>query len=605
MKKLILIISFLIVCQSSIVSQSSYHLRGYIEYYDQQSFFFSPSKFFLSQLDVQKDIQNSFSSHFLSRLNVNPANLNRLSGKNYFYMDVRTSQKKALPQSRFIDYSTSLNSSYFDPVVRFSEKEPLFSIAFFINPLKRNPRFKSGITYQYLQVDDRYDSKNFSSYSIYQVLAESGRFDLDWWRNDLLNDIDFSKYRGHFISFFNSYELSKSINLGIKVGVTSFINLGNNMPANAGYVSFDPFSEFFSNRVASKKLEYKDWDISTGITIKNSENSIAGISIGFLNGNFNNDESQNVFSRNQTFLENDQSSLGHSNSEFRDIFERTGSTLYTNLDYLLEATSVSRVEFAYRTARTAQDINYGNQRLESSGYNNALYFDESINGYVNVDSDYDSKRQATGIGNNIIWNHAVSLKYDYDISKRVNLVTGIQLSLKKENENSTRIYQRVFNSKEITSNEENGILILGEANSGLTSNKILNDYYSRSLNTYIPIILSTKLLKTLSIQVGFIHSKANLKAGNEQVYRIYQEDVNTVNGVTTSIESNEDFESSNSVENKFSNWNSFGSITFSPNERMSFLLRGVSSDTFRGDDFNYGNGFLGSFNFSISAEVNF
>ncbi len=604
MKKLLSLICFIIVSQSSLFSQSNFYLRNYSVYPEYQSFFFQPSDFSLSQLNVLKEVQHSFSSHFLSKLNTNPANLSTMQDENYFYIDLRSNQKRSLNYYSYLDYAYS--NSYIAPPITFTEKEPLFSVAFFTTPFKNNNHFKTGITYQHININDSFNSNTYPFYGIVPHFLDQSSFTPQIGTN-FSNEVNYSKYRGHFVSLFNSYQLNEKINFGVKLALTTFSNTGSFIPKSNG-LNFDLDQEprnFYKNS-RSKSQDYHHWDISTGISILPTEISSASISIGYLNGTFDHYGNNEYLNSNQFTEETESYFTGQSNSTFRDLFEREGGSIYSNLIYVFEITSISSIHFSYNTIRTAQDLNFGNLNTRTST-DYSRYLDYDTNELRTINTNSYLNNESAGEGNTTIWNHDFTFRYDYKISSKINLVTGIQLSIDNENENTLKVQEYSTDGQEIITDENESSSTTNLNYTRFNLSRVITDYSERHVSTYIPIILNARLFKNLSIEAGVIRSTANLEFGSKQLLYSYEIGTETINGAPNpSPEESEYTYMSNTVDKQsFNNWNTFGSLTFHPNDKLKFLVRGVSSDFYRGETFNYDSKNKRTFNFSISAEISF
>jgi hypothetical protein len=349
--------------------------RQYSVPIDNQPFFFQPSQISLYQMGALGDVMGQFSDHPLSEINRNPANLNRLNERSYLYADVKTLSDETLKSYNSGCVNCISPAWIITPVEENrTVREPFLSVAYFMNPFD-DSGWRFGMTYQLMSMSEPFYQIRANPYTYYDnQFASASELPspppYDGKRDQF-------RIQGHFPSLYTGYEFSDRLSVGVKAGYNYYSGNGNQVTENFGNISdiaIPPQANEFSRQ---RDVIYSHWDFSAGIQVGLGTRSTAGVSLGYLTGAFDQENSE-IY--NQDYQNYDLNGDDYYYTNFSDWverggFERNGQTLYATADYTFKRDENTNFSLNYRISLSDQDFDFGSSAFRYSESEN--YFENN------------------------------------------------------------------------------------------------------------------------------------------------------------------------------------------------------------------------------------
>ncbi|MBI4427857.1 MAG: hypothetical protein HY562_01935, partial [Ignavibacteriales bacterium] len=167
------------------------------------------------------------------------------------------------------------------------ELQPVFSGAYLTRLLPGVlPNFSAGVTYQAVFQDDKY-------YAIPQDIYRSVLgYDFAGTRASPEDLPIVDRYKGnddihhiaHMVAFFAAFELSEDIEVGAKLGRTTFQRDGSFGSQNLWDPYYNPNYKSMWGNLESRNQHYNDWDLSAGLRLHFNGHDEFGVVAGRLQG---------------------------------------------------------------------------------------------------------------------------------------------------------------------------------------------------------------------------------------------------------------------------------------------------------------------------------
>lgn len=286
--------------------------------FEQTDFFFTPSSLTPYGIGGFRSVSASLFEDPLSRLAVNPAFFSIDTLKDHYaYLDFRSVSEIRSQSSGYYypmyDYLATRDMAYI-PYPRYylntrKELQPVFSGAYLTRPLPTLlPHFLAGATYQAVFQDDKY-------YPIPQDIYRSVLgYDYAGTKASAEDLPTVDRYKGsddihhvaHIFSFFVAYEVLKDLQLGAKLGRTSFNRDGSYGSQNLWDGYYDPNYKSLWGNLESREQRYRDWDFTAGLRYRFGERDELGLLFGHLWG----DADQGLIRTDTSFYGNGTPGVG-------------------------------------------------------------------------------------------------------------------------------------------------------------------------------------------------------------------------------------------------------------------------------------------------------
>jgi hypothetical protein len=265
--------------------------------FEQTEFFFTPTQLIPYGIGGFRPVAASFFQDPLSRLAVNPAFFSIDTAKDHYaYLDFRSVSDIRSQSSGYYapmyDYLVTRDMAYM-PYPRYyfdtrKELQPVFSGAYLTRLLPALlPRFYAGVTYQAVFQDDKY-------YAIPQDIYRSVvGYDYAGARTSAENLPIVDRYKGnddihhlaHMVSLFSAYEITPNLQVGVKLGRTTFKRDGSFGSQNLWDGYYNPSYKSIWGNLESREQQYRDWDLSAGVHYRFGQRDELGFLFGRLWGN--------------------------------------------------------------------------------------------------------------------------------------------------------------------------------------------------------------------------------------------------------------------------------------------------------------------------------
>ena len=527
--------------------------------FEQTEFFFSPTPLLPYGIGGFRPVAGSLFNDPLSRIAVNPAFFALDSMKDhYVYLDFRSvSEIRSESNGTYYpmhDYLMTREMAYM-PYPRYyldtrKELQPVFSGAYLTRLLPSLlPRFYAGVTYQAVFQDDKY-------YAIPQDIYHSvAGYDYAGAKTstEALPIID--RYKGsddihhlaHMLAFFGAYEVSPKLEVGVKLGRTSFNRDGSFGSQNLWDSYYNPSYKSIWGNQESRDQRYRDWDFSAGLRYRFGERDELGIQIGRLWGK-----------ADQGLVKTDTSFYGHGaigvgtewsyymRSGFTDqSWDHDGRTTYGGVQLYRAITPSLMLNLQYGFQK--QDVDIGLASVIS---------DTSFNSYRYQQTDTSVSRSQgfsrlsdirSGGGTKTGSSHRFLASLQWQPSERATVSLGLQLEFQNSESNTDEgivaIRRSQYSSSYGTAYNYNSF------DETVETKRLLWTFTTDVTTIHIPIVLQWRALDWLDALVGVNRTMSSWE----------------VNDVTLAVINARDRKSSNGNEYK----ENFGERYTMPRERVS------------------------------------
>jgi len=263
--------------------------------FEQTEFFFTPTSLIPYGIGGFRPVSAPLFQDPLSRLAVNPAFFSIDTLKDHYaYLDFRSvSEIRGQPAYSYpmYNYRVAMDLAIL-PYPRYylntrKELQPVFSGAYLTRPLSSLlPHLLAGVTYQAIFQDDKY-------YPIPQDIYRSVLgYDYAGVRATAEDLPIVDRYKGnddihhlaHMFSFFTAYEITQNLQLGAKLGRTSFNRDGSFGSQNLWDGYYNPNYKSLWANLESRDQKYRGWDIAAGMRYRFGQRDELGALFGHLWG---------------------------------------------------------------------------------------------------------------------------------------------------------------------------------------------------------------------------------------------------------------------------------------------------------------------------------
>jgi len=377
-------------------------------------------------------------------LHVNPANLPRLKAGALLYFDFRGDRTEASIVQEY--YIQPVFDYYYRPDPRWSmtsreEPEPVFSFGLLAYPFRdKLEKLLVGATYQIIYKEEPYYSVPSWIYKSYLGYDTFGERFID----DQVNVPVQERYVGqdelsteaHLFSAFTGYPITDRLDLGVGINTVSHSREGSYINRHSGeYGSTDDWDSY-RHEERGREQDYSHFDFNSGLRYTWSRRFSAGIKIGYLSG----EADQNYYSADSSMYTRGDSLQDnnwnyHYNRSFDDQkWNRDGHTWYLGADFDRTIDRDQRIGGYYRYSSSDQDLSNTTTIRDTSYYRSHYVW--SYSGITTV-SDYRSMyatrdtRQGAGTREKRTHEGMLNLKWKVTRNSRVNL--GLFFSRQKTN----------------------------------------------------------------------------------------------------------------------------------------------------------------------------
>lgn len=575
--------------------------RYYIVPQDKQPFFFQPSQISPDPVGAFGEVMGQFSDHPLSSINRNPANLSQLDERTYFYIDLKTVPEETLytyPPVCLGCFRTFRNYQYNS---RFKEKrtaqEPFLSAAIFMKPAD-NSGLRFGLTYQLLSENDPFYQLRPNTYVIPTAYQFPYSSQYHAPSENIPGNRDQYRTQGHFPSFYTGYEFSDRLSAGLKVSYNYYTVNGRQIVEGFGNYSDTAIPPRSTEFTQHRDVTYSHWDFSAGTRAELSDRMTAGISAGYLTGNFNQygagtghqvyeDYNLNGDDYYETLL---------INAHQRNGFERNGHTLYASADYEYGANDHSHLKLNYRISRSDQDFNFAAHNLN--------FYDQERYYLYNQDEEKfwinETRRtnRYTGTGSSELWQHRLSMSYSRNLIWNIHFRSGFQINYDLDKESISELQQHLNRNYRYEETDGN-TTVDREYTRGYRSPNTMKPV-NYQFTGYLPLILGRSFGQQFYAELGVMGLYRSEIRKLEQVIELYSHYESAFNANVYSDRSQTTLKYNPRRHDSAMLFNAFSSISFTPNDRLRIKLMAYSDRRQLNPDRR-----IDEIRFQFSAEIGF
>ena len=472
--------------------------------FESTDFFFRPSHVNPYSLGGFGSAAVGLLSDPLLDVQINPAYLaaDSLPGQ-YAYLDFRNSreiiERQVTPY--FMDYVGRASFDYVAYPYYYTqtrtETAPVFSGAYLVQPRDFLEGLSLGATYQLVLQDQRYYTiphdiyRNNPGRTFAADYAGSGQIPIV----DRFSGSDGLQERGHFAALYSSVRVADGLDLGVRLGRTTFSRDGevgstNLWPSSPGRESLWRYSE-------RRDQSYGHWDASAGLNYRLRPGLVVGLTGGYLWGDVTQDLAQqdSSFSRYATTYDDYSSTYLHGGSKDQHWLHE-GSSYHGGINLLARVAPRTNLHAYYRRSAENVDIGLSSVLADTSfGSSHSEYAGESYE-YLSHSAVSDL-RAGFGEIEQTAHRAAVNLHWEIDRSTSVRLgghVTSARRSV--QTEESVVADRHTYYYSEGTHGTY-------EQSSATDEEKVLHwDFESESFSIQIPVFLSRRLSDVVELMFG-------------------------------------------------------------------------------------------------------
>ncbi len=447
-----IVLGILMGIGSSVVDAQYFSERVLEKSFEQTDLFFAPSTLTPFGIGGFRGVAAGFFDDPLSWLAVNPAFLSIDSLRDHHgYIDFRSISEirsRSSIQYPMYDYRVAAEIAWMpNPRYFYNERKelrPVFSGAYLTRPLPLAlPNLFAGITYQTIFQDDKYYP---IPHDIYRSVLG---YDYSGARTSAENFPIVDRYKGsddihhlaHLVSFFSAYNVTKDLQIGLKLGRTTFTRDGSFGSQNLwdGYYNSN-YRSLWGN-MESRSQEYGHWDLAAGVRFRFSENDVVGATLGYLTGNAD----QNLGRTDTSFYGNGTVGVGPNWSYYmrsgltEQDWGHDGRTTYGGLQVNRQLSESVSFNFLYGFSRQEIDIALASS-ISDTSYNSYRYqYQDTLvsrsEGYYRL---IDAR---TGSGTKTSNAHRFLASVHWKPQKSTSVSVGLQLEVQRS---ETRTDERVL-----------------------------------------------------------------------------------------------------------------------------------------------------------------
>ncbi len=405
--------------------------------FEQETFFFNPSFFNPYGIGGFGPAAVGLLNDPLLNLQINPAFLAADSvGRHVLKLNFRNvkdiEDQSNMWRYHYLDYA-SLGYPYFYTRSR-KALEPVLSVAYLARPLgDRLGGLTLGLTYQAILQDepfytipmDIYNSRPEADFAGNRVTENMHLPIIDRYSGS-----DEMHHEGHFLSVLSAASLSSRIHLGLRLSRVTFNRDGTYGSQNmwiGNIYSRGNSSDWRHGNTRSQN--YGHWDISGGLNLQISQNLMAGLMAGRLEG----DVSQNVDRDNASLYTNgtigqgDNWSYYFRNGDETQRWNHSGRATYAGINIAANVSPTQRLILFYRVRKNDVNISLSSGISDTSNSDSYYKGDTWTSRYRSVSALHDAR---TGSGTDDTWTHhgAAALQWRMHPKTWLNLGLHVQYS---------------------------------------------------------------------------------------------------------------------------------------------------------------------------------
>ncbi|MCP4569756.1 MAG: hypothetical protein GY841_19420 [FCB group bacterium] len=377
-------------------------------------------------------------------LQINPANLPNLEGKNYLmYLDFRGDRTEEAVIDNY--YAMPMyDLYYYPPMVYYNtardEPQPIFSFGLLTYPF--GPAGTSpfvGGTYQMIYQQEKYYSVPSWNYNY--------RFGYDSFGDNTLigspiipvEDRYFGKdellTQAHMFSLFAGYAFSDRLDLGLSLNRTvhsrdgGYINIRNDQ-----YSSTDDDDWRYYNQ-EERNQDYDHLDLSGGIRYQLREDLSGGIKLGYLKGDADQDFMTLDSSSYSWNMDGVSDRWGYSigKSHTNKTWNRDGHIWYGRVNIERQVEKDRTISAYYRYGRTDIDLTNTLIIRDTSYYASQYAYDTLTYNYESLSWTRDTRQ---GFGQRKEYAHEAMISADWKLNREHTVLAGLYLARSKTTQTS-------------------------------------------------------------------------------------------------------------------------------------------------------------------------
>lgn len=443
MSRTIKAIALFLLCLSSTAFGQYYGERVLEKSFEQTEFFFAPAPLIPYGIGGFRPVAASLFQDPLSRLALNPAFFSVDTAKDHYaYLDFRgvsevrnESNTYWYPMYDYLakrDMASVIYPQYFYDTRK--ELQPVFAGAYLTRPLPSLlPHFYAGVTYQAVFQDDKY-------YAIPQDIYRSVvGYDYSGARKSTENLPIVDRYKGsddihhiaHMLSFYSAYEVNSNLQIGLKLGRTSFNRDGSFGSQNLWDGYYDPRYKSIWGNLESRDQQYRAWDLGAGLRYRFGQRDELGLFIGRLQGSAD----QSLSKSDTSFYGTGTVGVGTTWSHYMSSgmtdqrWNHDGRTTYGGVQLSRTLSPSMTLNLQYGFSDQNIDIGLASSIADTS-YNNYRY--QHHDTLVSLSQGFSMlSDRRTGGGTSSVSAHRFLASLTWQATERATVSFGVQLELQR------------------------------------------------------------------------------------------------------------------------------------------------------------------------------
>ncbi len=416
--------------------------------FEQSSLYFN--SYFLNPYGVDKfgDVAVGMIDDPFLNLHLNPSNIPSLSGKSVqFYLDFRGDRTEeqiiTAYYGRTMDYG--VDAYYYRPDPRWysvtrSEPEPVFSVGMLAYPLGENSKqLLVGGTYQLIYKQEKY--YRVPSWIYYPAVGYDAFGErADDAQNIPIQDRYYGKdellTEGHLLTGYVGYTLAPRSTAGIAINTVSHSRDGGYINSNSDEYGNTNQREYISYSERMKDHEYSHFDISGGLSHEFYPDFRAGVKVGYLSGDADQDFMSVDSSHSQYREPNVTNTWSYYTyrSTTTQSWKQDGNTFYVGFNFEKEIDEQKTLAGYYKFSSTDIDMQNASA-IKDTSYN--TYRWEYTDGYYESESVSSTSDQRTATGNRERKRHQIMLNLDWTLTEKSRVVAGLFYQREQTDVNSS------------------------------------------------------------------------------------------------------------------------------------------------------------------------
>lgn len=495
------------LCMASISSGQYFGERVLEKSFESTDFFFQPIYLNPYGLGSFARVTPGLIDDPLLNLQLNPALLYADSTRRiYMYMDFRNS-RTIEDDDYYVQpaYGTMWYENDMLYYPRFymrmrQELEPIFSYALLTRPVAG---LFAGLSYQALFRDEKY-------YAIPQDIYRS-TIGYDYRGNvmdetadmpiiDRYSGADNMHQRGHFLTLYSGYELSRRMQLGAKISRALYDrdgSYGSNNFWDYAY-QYDNTSVYYSYE--SREQNYDHWDVGGGINMRLAGRWQMGLSGGYIWGNADQEQILRDSSL-YTYGEVDVDPEWHYYRKLGSTAQRwghDGSTAYAGIQCAITTRNAHSLRFYYQFSRSDIDLLLASTASDTSFSSSQSVWNQEYYRGLSYYGLYDFR---SGEGSSSIDQHRLALAMTWQVEHNKKIQFGLNVGIRNRTvatREAVRAHRHSYYFYESTYYPDGD-----EYYAATVEDKILHwDFDAQLLEIQIPVLFHWRISSTFELLFG-------------------------------------------------------------------------------------------------------